>query len=279
MTSHPSASPVGRARWFYAIVAIVVVAGMGLVTVNVWLAAALVREQRSNSREHDFWMLCQPGSTATEREGAFRRLVAVHNTEWRSADLRNLNLTRAVMSAADLQFAVFVRANLAGAQFDGAKLCATSFELADLTGAQFNQANLKEARLLQASAKGASFRRADLAASLCEQVDAENGDFLAANLSDANCLMANFTGAKLMGANFSGAKLESAMLKHADLALARLDGADLTDADFTDANWWRARGLTMKQIDLLKKKFPPAETAPAALKEDYARWVGESADR
>jgi len=58
--------------------------------------------------------------------------------------------------------------------------------------------------------------------------------------------------------------------------LARLDGIDSTDADFTNANWWRARGLNTKQIDLLKKKFAPTSTADPALKEDYARWAGAS---
>ena len=55
---------------------------------------------------------------------------------------------------------------------------------------------------------------------------------------------------------------------------ARLDGADSTDADFTNANWWRARGLTTKQIELLKKKFAPTATADPALKKDYAQWAG-----
>ena len=95
-----------------------------------------------------------------------------------------------------------------------------------------------------------------------------------ADLSDAECMMANLSEAKLMGANLSGAKLESAVLKGANLSLARLDGADLTDADFTNANWWRARGLTTKQIDLLKQKFAPTAKADPALKEDYARWAG-----
>ena len=94
-----------------------------------------------------------------------------------------------------------------------------------------------------------------------------------ADLSDADLLMANLTGAKLIGANLSGAKLESAVLKGANLSLARLDGADLTDADFTNANWWAARGLTTKQLGALKAKFPPTATADHALKEDFARWA------
>jgi hypothetical protein len=59
----------------------------------------------------------------------------------------------------------------------------------------------------------------------------------------------------------------------ADLALARLDGADLRDADFTDANWWAARGLTTKQQAMLKAKFPPTAAAPPAWQEEFARWA------
>jgi hypothetical protein len=76
-----------------------------------------------------------------------------------------------------------------------------------------------------------------------------------------------------MGANLSGAKLESAVLKGANLSLARLNGANLKNADFTNANWWRARGLTTLQLDALGKQFAPTASAPAALKEDYARWL------
>jgi uncharacterized protein YjbI with pentapeptide repeats len=94
-----------------------------------------------------------------------------------------------------------------------------------------------------------------------------------ADLSDAECMMANFSGANLMAANLSGAKLQSASFKGANLSLARLNGADWADGDFTDANWWRARGLTTKQIELLQQKFPPTDSADPALKRDYDRWA------
>lgn len=279
MNENSSPSGRGPARWFQIALGVVLVAALAVLTANVWLAGGLVREQRSASRERDFWLLCQPGSTPQERETAFRHLVAAGNREWRSADLRVLNLAGTAMPGADLQNAMFMRTNLAGANLYGAKLARCALDLADLTGAELSQANLAEARLLQAILKGATLRRANLSAANLAQVEAENADFILADLSDADCLMANLSGAKLIGANLSGAKLESANLKGANLSMARLDGAELKDADFTNANWWCARGLTTEQVATLKKKFAPTATADPAFKEDYARWSGEPAAR
>jgi hypothetical protein len=52
-----------------------------------------------------------------------------------------------------------------------------------------------------------------------------------------------------------------------------LNETDLKDADFTNSNWWRARGLTTAQLEVLKKEFVPTEDAPVTLKEDYREWL------
>jgi uncharacterized protein YjbI with pentapeptide repeats len=275
--SNPSVlDPARRFRFLLPILAVALLAGL---TLNIWVVAGLVRQQRTTSHEHDFWVLCQPGSAPVERETAFRHLVAAGNTQWRAAEVRGLNLAGITAPRADLQYAGFLRTNLAGAQLEGAKLCSANLELADLTGAQLTQADLREARLLQAVLKGATLRRANLAASTIEQIQAENADFVGADLSDVNGLMANFTGAKLMAANLAGARLESAVLNGANLEAARLEGADLTDASFTNANWWQARGLTTQQLKLFKQKFPPTAAASVELKEDFARWAAEPESR
>jgi uncharacterized protein YjbI with pentapeptide repeats len=266
-TEPSSARRRGPVRRLVLVFAILSVAGIG------WMFGIRGDSARGNSRERDFWVLCQPGFAADQRERAFRNLVAAGNKEWRSAELRGLNLASVSMKGADLQYAPFVKTHLVAANFEGALLCRGALELCDCTHAQFTQANLTEARLLNAVLKGASFRRAVLCASTLEQAQAENADFESADLSDADCKMANLTGAKLVGANLSGAKLESTVLKGADLTLTRLDGANLTDTDFTNANWWAARGLTSKQLTYLKKKFPPTADADAALKADFARWA------
>ena len=270
MNEKTFSAPPRRTRWARALPAI----AAALVGANLWLVTRVVRDHRRDAREHDFWVLCQPGFAPDERAPAFRRLVAAGNTQWRGAEVRGLNLTGLVARGADLQHAGFLRTNLAGAQLNAAKLCGSKLELADLTGARLTGADLREARLLQAIAKGAVFTRANLAGSSREQLQAENADFSGTELADANCLMANFALAKLTGANLSGARLESAVLRGAELTGARLEGANLADADFTDTNWWRARGLTTRQLAQLKEKFPPTAAADPALKDDYHRWSG-----
>ena len=62
-------------------------------------------------------------------------------------------------------------------------------------------------------------------------------------------------------------------MRGANLSLARMDGANLKEADFTNANWWRALGLGSEQIKLLKQEFAPATNAEPALKLDYEKWA------
>ena len=63
------------------------------------------------------------------------------------------------------------------------------------------------------------------------------------------------------------------------LSLARFDGANLKDADFSNANWWRARGLTPEQVELFRTKFAPAPDADPALKLDYEQWTAAPGKR
>ena len=249
---------------------------LALLTVNVWLIAHWMQQQRLSSRERAFWVLCQPASPAVERERAFRQLVAEGNKEWRSADLHELNLAGIACPGADLQGAMFVRSTLVGANLARARFCSGSLEQADLSNADLTQADLSETQMLRAILKKSNLRRARLRAASIEQVQAENADLMLADLSDANCLMANLTGAKLDGANLSGARLESAVLKGASLSLTRLEAANLKDADFTNANWWRARGLRTDQIGFLKQKFAPTDDADPTSRRDYKKWLGES---
>src|SRR5438876_5360890 len=66
---------------------------MAILTMNVWLVARLMKQQSDVTKEHLFWVLCQPGHTMAERASAFRRLIADGNKEWRSAQLSGLDLS------------------------------------------------------------------------------------------------------------------------------------------------------------------------------------------
>src|ERR1700704_3334964 len=86
---------------------------IAILTMNVWLVARLMQQQSEATKEHLFWVLCQPGHTVAERASAFRHLVAEGNKEWRSAQLSELDLSGSVLPGADLKSAGFQRANLA----------------------------------------------------------------------------------------------------------------------------------------------------------------------
>jgi uncharacterized protein YjbI with pentapeptide repeats len=258
------------------VILFVLMAALAIVTANVWILVRLMERQTGLTREHFFWVLCQPGHSTVERLSAFQHLVADGNREWRSAQLSDLYLASTSLPGADLQQAGFQRANLSRANLAAAKMTKASLNLSDLTEAEMAEADLSEAQCYRAVLKGTKLRRAILRAAMLQEVKAENADLTAADLSDADCLMANFTDANLSGANLTGARLEGAILKGVNFSLARLDGANLKDADFTDSNWWHARGLTTAQAELLRKNFAPSQAAAAGLKADYQKWAGGS---
>lgn len=255
----------------------VLTTALAILTVNVVLLVRQSERQASLTREHFFWVLCQPGHSPSERLAAFHQLVADGNREWRSANLAELNLRGFSSPSANLQQAGFQRSDLTGANLAGAKLNKTSFQLADLSDADLAEADLAEAQCYRAVLKHASLRHTVLRAAVLQEVKAPNADLMVADLSDADCLMADFAGANLAGANLSGARLERTVLKGSNLSLARVEGANINEADFSDSNWWHARGFTTEQLDFLKQKFAPSTNAPGALKEDYQKWLGGSA--
>ena len=97
MQAASNPSGIGPIRWFQPTLLGMLAIALAVLTANVWLLAGIIRQQRSTARERDFWVLCQPGFSAPERETAFRHLVAAGNREWRSADLRGLNLARVAL--------------------------------------------------------------------------------------------------------------------------------------------------------------------------------------
>ena len=60
-----------------------------------------------------------------------------------------------------------------------------------------------------------------------------------------------------------------------DLDAANLEGALLLDTDFTDSNWWRARGLSTDTIENLLRTFPPSENIKPAWEDDFKKWLSE----
>src|SRR5438552_9288309 len=124
------------------IVLLALAAAIGVLTANLWLLARLAEQQASASREHCFWVLCQPGYSLAERAGAFHQLVTEANKEWRSAQLSELNLEGTSLPGAGLEGAGFQRANFSRANLARAKISRASLELADLSGSDLSEADL-----------------------------------------------------------------------------------------------------------------------------------------
>jgi uncharacterized protein YjbI with pentapeptide repeats len=157
------------------------------------------------------------------------------------AELRGARMVRA-----NLQRAVFRRANLSDAQLAHAECEAAVFEdavleRASLEGAGLMDADLRRARMAFANLDGASMANANL----------EGADLLEARLENAYLGAASLTGANLMGAHLerssflwgrlqdvqlAGSFLKDAALWRAHLQRANLAGAILDDVDLTEAH-------------------------------------------
>lgn len=269
-----SSLPARESRWkVFPLIGFLVL--LLLSAINLYLTTRLLHEHRELSRQSAFWTLCQPGYDSAARKSAFLLLVADGNKQWRSAILQDMDLQKANLREANLENAIFRRTNLGSANLNAAKLARCSFELADLTNADLNRADVSEGQLYRTILKSAKLNRTILRAANLQEAKAEGAQFLAADLGDSDCLMADFTDATLAGANLTGARLESARFTRANLSLARVQVANIRNADFTNCNWWRARGFNSEKLNWLQKNFSPETNAPAELRQDFAKWLSE----
>ena len=107
-------------------------------------------------------------------------------------------------------------------------------------------------------------------------------EWRSARLQDAVLTRARLNDAQLVDVDFGAVRLDEANLERADLTRANLKAADLSAASLsgavlTDANWWRAVGLTPETIERLVNEFPPSPNAASERVEDYKRWQSERA--
>ena len=108
-----------RPGWLIALTVLLIIA-LAVATANLWMSGRLARQQQDDSKQHAFWVLCQPGYSSEVRKGAFLLLVAQGNKEWRSASLADLNLDKASLPEAYLAAAAFRQSKLTGANLTGA---------------------------------------------------------------------------------------------------------------------------------------------------------------
>lgn len=251
--------------------------GLALLLFQLWIMQRQWESLRNSERERMFWTLCQPSASVTERTAAFRQLAADGHDEWRSAASQGLDLRESRLDGAKLRLADLTACDLREASLVGVDLTGARLRTADLSGADLTDAVLDGAECLKAILDGADLRKAQLRNCLLEQTHAVGATFVLADLSEAILLMADLSEADLTGANLTASTLESAKLRGATLALTNLSEVNLTNADFTDSNWWRARGLTDDQLLDLAAEFPPSESAGTSRINDFELWINSFA--
>ncbi len=246
---------------------------IALVVANMWLIhQGLDREQR-NRLEHCFWQVCQPGATTEARTQAMLQLVAAGNREWRSANLARVKLSELNLRNAYLHYADLSSSDFSKTDLTGSILTKCDFQMANLTEIKASDADFTESNLYRTKLNNSDLRKAKFHAARLQEAKLMSSDLMLAQLSEANLLMADLTGADLAGANLTEANLTAATFKNANLALARLSAAKIKDTDFTNCNWWRARGLAVQEIVRLKNKYAPTTDADPKLREDFKTWL------
>lgn len=123
------------------------------------------------------------------------------------------------------------------ASFERADLRHVDLSRAVLTGCSFFAASLRHSNLTSSVLDNANFQLADLTHASLLTVECQGARMRGAHLNHATLSGARFTGADLEGATFFGVSAFWTDLKDAQMSRARLSGADLEDAlDLEHAN-------------------------------------------
>jgi uncharacterized protein YjbI with pentapeptide repeats len=186
--------------------------------------------------------------------------VVLSGANLRGIDLGKANLGGTDLNYANLDYSNLSYADLSYANLDGVDLSRATLIKANLEGANLWQATLMEAKLNGAKLNSATLdysilRGADLTGADLGGIDLSGADLSRANLSDANLnystlrrvdlsgvdlSRATLIEADLSGANLGGAKLSSVILSSANLRSANLSFADLHRANLHGADLSKA---------------------------------------
>jgi len=252
----------------------------GLATWNIRLLQKQVAElqhqqerQQARRVEHAFWQITRPGTEPEHRTDAFLRLVAAGNTEWRMASLNDMRFEKTLLNAVPLKFAVFDSCAFRNVSMRKVELFGGGFSTCDLVQVNLKQADLNEAQIFRSTITETNLREATLLKASLEQSTFENSDLFSADMTEAHLLLTVFRECDLSGADLTEADLTNAKFIRTNLRLTRLPGVILNNTDFTDSNWWRARGLPPEVVNDFKQRFAPTDNAPLEFRQDYELWM------
>jgi uncharacterized protein YjbI with pentapeptide repeats len=190
----------------------------------------------------------------------------VHCTREPAANLSGTRLEEADLREADLSHALMRGANLCGAKLDSASLRYVDLSGASLDRASLAGANVEGTRLTAASLVGANLRNAQATAADFQRADLSRADLSGATLRRADLRAVNAPEAKLSGADLRNADLrraqldrcsiENARLQEANLELANLveasvEGADVTNCRAYGVSAWGLLGETLPGMGLV----------------------------
>ncbi|MGE6955061.1 pentapeptide repeat-containing protein, partial [Staphylococcus capitis] len=144
------------------------------------------------------------------------------------AYLESVNLERADLTGAFLNYADFTDANLSHANLTAIQMGHGDFSFTNLRGADLRGAHLSTTNLGLANLTGADLTGADL-----RDTDLSSAYLTGANLTGVDLTGANLEGAKLTGADLTGANLTGANLSLADLEGAKRDEKSLLPQGMT----------------------------------------------
>jgi hypothetical protein len=122
------------------------------------------------------WILAEQGWSGEHDAYTFKYVLAPRGESSTAADLRQANLSHAVLGAvllrrADLTGANLVFADLRGAHLADARLVHADMGRVDLAGAELNYADLTDAHLREAALRGANLQYATLAGARLHKAD------------------------------------------------------------------------------------------------------------
>ncbi|MGK7940096.1 MAG: pentapeptide repeat-containing protein [Crocosphaera sp.] len=150
-------------------------------------------------------------------------------------NLREANLSGAILTNANLILADLRNADLMGIDLSGANLMGADLSGADLLGANLTGANLMGAKLIEANLKGADLGEARLQEADLRWADLSEVNLIGANLTQANLQGAILSDSLLSHTNFSQANLSQAVLTRSILSKTNLSGSILDKTDLSDA--------------------------------------------
>ena len=154
-------------------------------------------------------------------------VIDLADEDMHGMDLRNINLSHAILDGADLSYALLDNANLSFAKLRKANLSHAQMDKVDLSHSDlrwghFALAHFRKGILFYARLRGADLRGADLTHASLEDAD----------LSMANLAHANLEGAILANARLKNTKLADACLNGVNLSAANLEGTDVSSVTY-----------------------------------------------